>query len=92
MSDQPPTSTFYVGWTEDLRTFQLLGPQEAEKASDAIKAASKTHGKEGRYIAMPAAELTQRDVAFDCSPVLSKPTDPVAPVDPEEPTPPEPTP
>ena len=84
MSDQPPTTTFYVGWTEDLRTFELLGPQEATKASDAIKAASRTHGKQGRYLAMPADEMTQRDVTFNCDPVLTRPEDTVAPTDPTD--------
>lgn len=82
------TETYFVGWTPDLRTFQLLGPQTAEKPADAIRAAAKTHGQEGRYIALPGSELTQRDVTFDKEPVLSKPTDDTqASVDPTTPTP-----
>jgi len=83
-TSQSSTTTYYVGWTEDLRTFQLLGPQEAEKASDAIKTAARTHGKDGRYLAMPAEEITQRDVTFNCDPVLTKPEDTVAPTDPTD--------
>lgn len=83
--DQTPhceMTIFFVGWTQDQRMFQLLGEQEAESPTDAIKIAARTHQQEGRYIAMPGDKLTQRDVTFDMDPVLSRPDNTVASTDP----------
>jgi hypothetical protein len=64
---------FFVGWTNDVRAFQLLGSYNTETVDEAIEAASVNHGREGRYIAMPGDQLVQKDVTFDKTPILSDP-------------------
>jgi hypothetical protein len=64
---------FFVGWTNDVRAFQLLGSYNKDTVDEAIEAAATNHGREGRYIAMPASELVQKDVVFDKTAILSDP-------------------
>lgn len=83
MSDTPPLDNFYVGWSSDGRTYQLLGMYEANNAKDAVSEASVNHGQDGRYLVMPNDKVTLFDVTFEKVPQMTKvaqqdsvPTDP----------------
>lgn len=62
---------FFVQYTTDMRSFQLLGSSEFETGEDAIIAASENHGEEGRYIAIPGDGLIVKQVTFRKEPILS---------------------
>lgn len=74
-SDPPVLDKFYVGWSDDNRTYQLLGLYEASNMKDAVDVASKNHGKDGRYLVMPEDKVTLFDVTFDMVPQLNKITE-----------------
>jgi hypothetical protein len=75
MSTPPTSINFFVGWSDDKQTYQILGLYEAATTKDVKKAitdASKNHGKPGRYMAIPVDEVTFVDVVFDMVPQLTK--------------------
>lgn len=72
MATAPTLSTFYVGWSEDNRTYQLLGTYDGESAKSAVEQAARNHGKGGHYLVLPYDRVTLFDVAFDMVPKLTK--------------------
>jgi hypothetical protein len=65
-------STYYVGWSEDQRNYQLLGLYEAAGNKDAVQQASINHGKAGRYLVLASDKVTLFDVTFDMVPQMTK--------------------
>lgn len=68
-------SSFYVGWSPDGRSYQLLGLYEAANAKDAVNEASMNHGQSGRYLVMPDDKVTVFQVTFDLIPQMVKVTE-----------------
>lgn len=72
MTTTPTLENYYVGWSDDNRTYQLLGLYEASSMKDAVTDASKNHGKPGRYMIIPDDKVAFIDITFDMVPQLSK--------------------
>lgn len=72
---------FFVEYSVDMRSFQLLGTYDFPSGDEAIIEASKNHGEEGTYAAIPQEGVVVKGVIFNKVPVLTDPvpTDP-APV------------
>jgi hypothetical protein len=72
MTTTSTLENFYVGWSDDKQTYQLLGLYEATSMRDAVTDASKNHGKPGRYMIIPDDKVFFVDVTFDMVPQLTK--------------------
>lgn len=67
---------FYVGWSGDGRTYQLLGLYEADNAQSAVDEAARNHKQLGNYLVMPDDKITVFNVPEgEWVPVINKMTE-----------------
>lgn len=71
----PELESFYVAWSEDEGTYQMLGTYDATNAKNASEMAAANHRQPGRYLVMPDDKVSLFNVSLDVIPVAVKVTD-----------------